>query len=260
MPVKTVSLLTYFLIAFAFFCAYFTPVDGKEFFAVVPLGIVLLGMIWVRVWPAIYLSLTFFIFSLYFVLEPKWLATIPVHAPLFSVLFSSFIVYLAQPSVIAWNRFGKIDAKTWMQMILSSICAVASLLIWAQWSDSLGHVASMIQSLKTAPFWLVALVLIPLFSLLMSLAEEILYRGIMLDTVEELTGSAITAQVVQAATYGAFHYAKAFPNGSVGFVMVFAFGILLGYLRRRTKGLLAPYLVHVAADLTIGYFLIFKFL
>ncbi|MGE0631753.1 MAG: hypothetical protein AB7O96_05070 [Pseudobdellovibrionaceae bacterium] len=42
--------------------------------------------------------------------------------------------------------------------------------------------------------------------------------------------------------------------------MVFGYGIALGYLRYRTNGMLAPYIAHVIADLTIATFLVLRFL
>jgi hypothetical protein len=41
-------------------------------------------------------------------------------------------------------------------------------------------------------------------------------------------------------------------------LMVLVYGIALGYLRKRGNGMLAPYITHVIADLTIGYFLYFE--
>jgi hypothetical protein len=42
-----------------------------------------------------------------------------------------------------------------------------------------------------------------------------------------------------------------FPNGWTGFAMVVVYGVLLGSICRRSGGLLAPWVAHVAADLTI---------
>jgi membrane protease YdiL (CAAX protease family) len=47
-----------------------------------------------------------------------------------------------------------------------------------------------------------------------------------------------------------------FPNGAIGYGMAFGYALVLGYLRLRTDGLLAPVAAHVIADLTIGFILV----
>ena len=66
--------------------------------------------------------------------------------------------------------------------------------------------------------------------------------------------------MLQAGAFAAVHFGVGFPNGLFGYAMVLVYGLALGLLRHRTKGMLAPYLAHVIADLTIGYFLVLKFL
>ena len=72
-----------------------------------------------------------------------------------------------------------------------------------------------------------------------------------------MIGSAICVVTLQASAFAAAHVLLGFPNGRLGYLMVFVYGTMLGYLRVRSKGMLAPYLTHVLADLTIGYFLCF---
>jgi hypothetical protein len=55
----------------------------------------------------------------------------------------------------------------------------------------------------------------------------------------------------------AVHYATGFPNGIIGYLMVLVYGTMLGYLRMRTKGILAPYVAHVIADATIAMLLVY---
>ena len=63
--------------------------------------------------------------------------------------------------------------------------------------------------------------------------------------------------ILQASAFAILHFAAGFPNGIAGYLMTFVYGLILGYLRERTGGLLAPYVTHVVADLVIGYFLYF---
>ncbi|HYX72145.1 MAG TPA: CPBP family glutamic-type intramembrane protease, partial [Nitrososphaera sp.] len=57
--------------------------------------------------------------------------------------------------------------------------------------------------------------------------------------------------VIQAGSFAAFHYLAGFPNGVFGLAMVFVYGFMLGVLRRRSRGLLAPWIAHVLADIVI---------
>ena len=54
------------------------------------------------------------------------------------------------------------------------------------------------------------------------------------------------------------HYRMGFPSGPVGAALVFAWGCALSTLRCASGGLWCAYLVHVAADLTIGYLVWWK--
>ncbi|MCY7401568.1 MAG: CPBP family intramembrane metalloprotease [Nocardioides sp.] len=58
------------------------------------------------------------------------------------------------------------------------------------------------------------------------------------------------AVVLQAVAFGALHL-HGVPSGPVGIVMAGAWGLLLGVMRVRSRGLLAPYVTHLAADATI---------
>lgn len=87
------------------------------------------------------------------------------------------------------------------------------------------------------------------FSLLNAAVEEVIFRGVLQTALERVTGP-IVAIVVQAVAFGVLHIVGA-PTGVIGAVMAGEWGILLGLMRWRTHGLLAPYVAHVAADATI---------
>jgi hypothetical protein len=59
-----------------------------------------------------------------------------------------------------------------------------------------------------------------------------------------------TAFVVQAVAFGLIHW-RGFPRGLDGVVLATVYGLMLGAIRRRTGGLLAPWLAHVFADVVI---------
>jgi membrane protease YdiL (CAAX protease family) len=47
------------------------------------------------------------------------------------------------------------------------------------------------------------------------------------------------------------HHRNGFPNGIVDASLAFAFGIMLGFLRRKSRGMLGCWLAHAAVDSAI---------
>jgi membrane protease YdiL (CAAX protease family) len=92
------------------------------------------------------------------------------------------------------------------------------------------------------------------FSLMNALLEEIFFRGVTYDALESQWGWR-TAVIISGALFGAFHIAG-YPPGPLGAVMAGVYGIMLGWLRRRTGGLLWPTIAHVVADATIFVILV----
>jgi len=87
------------------------------------------------------------------------------------------------------------------------------------------------------------------FALLNALVEELLFRGAVLHHLGHVLGGR-TAVVVQALAFGLLHL-NGYPYGAVGVGLAFVYGLLLGALRLRSGGLLAPWIAHVLTDLVI---------
>jgi len=79
-------------------------------------------------------------------------------------------------------------------------------------------------------------------------AEELYFRGALQYELARNLGSA--GVVVQALAFGAMHL-HGFPRGWSGVALATVYGLMTGALRQRSRGLLAPWIAHVAADLTI---------
>jgi len=88
------------------------------------------------------------------------------------------------------------------------------------------------------------------FALSNALVEELIFRGILWDGLRSLLPEIAAVIVIQSALFGILHW-KGFPSGILGVALVFIWGILLGIIRQRTGGLLAPILAHIGADMTI---------
>jgi membrane protease YdiL (CAAX protease family) len=88
------------------------------------------------------------------------------------------------------------------------------------------------------------------FALVNAALEEIVWRGVLQTELEPLVGPA-AAVGVQALSFGVQH-AHGFPSGLAGVLLVTVWGAMLGEVRRRSGGLLAPLLAHVVADAVIA--------
>ena len=87
------------------------------------------------------------------------------------------------------------------------------------------------------------------FALTNAIAEEVIYRGVIREGLRSFVSAAAEIPIT-AALFGIAHL-NGFPSGIVGVALVFVWGIALGIIRNRTDGILAPVVVHIAADLAI---------
>ncbi len=87
------------------------------------------------------------------------------------------------------------------------------------------------------------------FALVNAASEELVYNGV-LQRALAVDLPALPAVVLTAAIFGASHW-YGFPGGVAGVVLAAAYGGLLAAVRHVSRGLLLPWVAHVAADLTI---------
>ena len=87
------------------------------------------------------------------------------------------------------------------------------------------------------------------FAVSNAFAEELLYRGVIREGLRGMV-SPVVEVLITSTLFGIAHL-TGFPSGVVGIAMVFVWGVSLGIIRNRTRGMAGPILVHIAADLTI---------
>ena len=85
--------------------------------------------------------------------------------------------------------------------------------------------------------------------------EELVYRGVLLEALDEALGVSVVSILLQAIAFGTMH-AHGVPGGLSGMALTTIYGSMMGALRRRAKGMLAPWLAHAAADIVIGSILL----
>nr|WP_321492735.1 CPBP family intramembrane glutamic endopeptidase [uncultured Desulfobacter sp.] len=104
------------------------------------------------------------------------------------------------------------------------------------------------------------LILIPLaglaFSVLNAVMEEFVFRGIIMNGASNAFKTSTISVLFQAVAFGLFHYHGGFPNGIIGASLTFVYGVLLGYIRNKSQGMMAPIVTHIFADLVLFSILI----
>ena len=87
-------------------------------------------------------------------------------------------------------------------------------------------------------------------AMLNAAVEEAASRGILMQALDAVFGSGIAPILIQAVAFGALHFNSTEP-GIAGVVLTMLAGVVFGALRRASRGILAPYIVHVAADIAV---------
>jgi uncharacterized protein len=115
------------------------------------------------------------------------------------------------------------------------------------------HFSVALHLLSGTPTWLLAVIGAG-FATANAAVEELLFRGAILHQLRYTFG-VWPAVATQAAAFGLFHL-HGYPYGPIGVALATAYGLLLGAIRLRSNGLLAPWLAHVAADSLIFVFIL----
>lgn len=95
-----------------------------------------------------------------------------------------------------------------------------------------------------------------LFSIANAACEEFFWRGMVFDALERVFPAGAAVISIQALSFGMAHL-HGFPRGASGIVLATVYGCILGWVRKRAKGLLAPIAAHIFADLAIYSILVF---
>jgi membrane protease YdiL (CAAX protease family) len=93
-----------------------------------------------------------------------------------------------------------------------------------------------------------------LFAVLNASLEEMIFRGVLQTALAAQVGAG-WAVLVQAAAFGVGH-GSGYPPGNRGMALAGIYGVMLGVLRQRAGGLLAPWIAHVCADAVIFWIVV----
>lgn len=165
--------------------------------------------------------------------------------PLAGYALTVYSVPLLRRSV-TWLQYGRSDWQVFGVTLAIIVLASAALVLW----DVLMQPDLRVLTDQLREFSFVSLILLGItFSIFNALLEEVLFRGIFYEALDAEYGL-WPAILIQGVLFGIVH-AQGFPRGAVGVAMAGIYGILLGWLRHFSRGLLWPFIAHVFADATI---------
>ncbi|MFP3870746.1 MAG: CPBP family intramembrane glutamic endopeptidase [Syntrophobacteria bacterium] len=150
---------------------------------------------------------------------------------------------------LLWMRPGRLGGEIRLAILVVVPLSSGALLLWRvifepDMSPYVAHMAEM-------PAWLLPLAGMA-FATVNAAVEEAVYRGIFLQALDSAFGAGTAAVVLQGCLFGLVHFSEVgFPKGLSGVVMASVYGLILGFIRRRARGMLAPWLLHLGTDITI---------
>ena len=114
---------------------------------------------------------------------------------------------------------------------------------WAQWQYQVGDL-SLQRILPWVP-WIL------LFVLANSINEELLFRGLFLQKLEPFLG-AFPANLCMAIPFAMLHIGVDYSRNTLLLLaLLLPLGLLLGYVMQKTRGILAPWLIHASMDIAV---------
>lgn len=152
-------------------------------------------------------------------------------------------------SGVLWLRPGRYGADIGWLTAITMLLSGTGLLLWYYCSQP--NLTPFLEQQPELPLALVPLAGLG-FAILNAIMEESVFRGILMQSLESALGYGWIPVVGQAVLFGVMHYPPgAFPNGLWGVGLTFIYGIVLGLIRRRSLGILAPIVAHVLADAVV---------
>lgn len=142
---------------------------------------------------------------------------------------------------------GAFDRGNALLMVLFVVLSASALIGWWWLFDpDLSDVVSRMPEVHLAVLVAAGVA----FAGLNALGEEAVWRGVGLHALKAGGITGPPALVLQAVSFGLVHI-NGFPRGWIGVGLASIYGLMMGVLRIRSRGLLVPWVAHVFADLVI---------
>ena len=175
--------------------------------------------------------------------------------PLLAVL--AYLVAVARVPALGgrprWLARGRLDAVTVLLIVASIFVSSLGLLIWfAVAKPDYSHlVGTLFPRLPVTALFVGVIA----FSMINAAMEELVYRGVLLSSLDAVLGGGLVPVALQAIVFGIAHVAG-FPRGAIGIGLATVYGLMMGAVRRHAGGMFAPWLAHLATDTVIGAILL----
>ncbi len=177
---------------------------------------------------------------------------IPYSQVVFALMIGIYLLIVATvPDLRAGLRFfrwGNFGREAWLLCIGSGMLSGTALLGWFVLTrpDFSVLIRNFLPNLP-----LPALIFGGIgFAMVNALVEEVVYRGVVFGVLVESGLSLAVILPLQAVAFGTIHMGGV-PSGWIGVGLASLYGFLMGLIRLRSKGLLAPWAGHVLTDLVI---------
>lgn len=155
------------------------------------------------------------------------------------------VAALIAPKPLSWTARGALGRREVLPILALALGVAVVLPLWAHFAQP--DLSDVVERLPDWPLpLLVALGLC--FSVLNAVAEEAAWRGLLWSSLERLPIPLLVG--IQALAFGLAHI-EGVPRGWPGVALATGYGLLLGGLRMRSGGLLAPIAAHIVADIVI---------
>ena len=154
-----------------------------------------------------------------------------------------------------WLRRGRVDRVTRLAIAAFSLTSAVALVAWRYGAHvNMSVYRRFVPAFAlTMPGWELVVALpvgVLAFAMLNAAFEEVIWRGVIMQSLESAFGRGALVCVLQAVGFGVWHF-RGFPSGYLGSALATIFALMMGVLRMRGRGMLAPWLAHVCADTTI---------
>jgi membrane protease YdiL (CAAX protease family) len=170
--------------------------------------------------------------------------------PLIVALGGYAVVVLTTPRLresTSWLRTGSLEIGVIRLVLVAVVLTGVALPAWFLMADP--GVEPITDAIGKLPLWALPPIGV-FFALANSGAEEVAFRGILMYGLQRAVGVP-GALLIQAAAFGLIHYPQGVPSGAWGALLSGLYGLILGIIRLRAGGMLAPWIAHAATDLII---------
>jgi uncharacterized protein len=197
-----------------------------------------------KAWPAVHVALLASVLPLTMATRLLW----PVPGILALAVYGALVLLV--PSLrrtAGWLRRGSLDRTTRLLLPVTILLPAIALPLWFLLFrpdlSAYGGIAA------GTPLWVIALGVLA-YAMSIAAAEEAIWRGVVMQGTDAAFGAGYGSVAAQALGFGVWHF-YGFPGGVVGVGLTAFFAAMMGLLRRRTRGMLVPWLAHVCADTVI---------